>query len=34
VTLVQEGDPVPTVGAYATWMPYQMSAAKKEAAAT
>lgn len=29
VMLVQEGDPVPTIGSYATWMPYQVSQAKK-----
>lgn len=33
VPLLQDDDPVPTTGAYATWMPYQASQAKKEAAA-
>lgn len=31
VQLVQEGDPVPGGGYYATWMPYQISQAKKDA---
>jgi hypothetical protein len=34
VTLVQEGDPVPTTGFYATWMPYQQGQSKKAEAAT
>lgn len=28
VPLLQDDDPVPTVGAYATWMPYQVGQAK------
>lgn len=32
VPLVQEGDDVPEHGPYATWMPYQVSQAKKHAA--
>lgn len=33
VALIQDGDPLPTIGEYAQWMPYQVGqAAKKEAA--
>jgi len=31
VQLAQEGDPVPTHGGYAQWMPYQLGQAKKHA---
>jgi hypothetical protein len=30
VTLVQEGDAIPQGGGYCTWMPYQVSQAKKD----
>lgn len=31
VTLLQDGDPIPVVGPYATWMPYQVGQAKSAA---